>query len=89
MGIANPGRWVYNPMVYIVSHESHTCKLCAEWAHHYTYSALDGKSSLSCAEAQQETIILTSLTAEHATLKHHYDALQQANAALQLNNSSL
>jgi hypothetical protein len=76
-------------MVCIILHKSHTCKLCAEWAHHYTYSTLDGETSLFHAEAQQETIILTSLTAEHATLKHHYDALQQANAALQLNNSSL
>jgi len=65
-GVANPGRWVYNPMVRIVSHESHACKLCAEWARHYTYSALDGETSLSHAEAQWETIILTGLTAEHA-----------------------
>jgi hypothetical protein len=76
-------------MVCIILHESHACKLCAEWACHYTYSTLDGKTSLSCAEAQWEMIILTSLTTEHAMLKHHYDTLQQANAALQLNNNSL
>ena len=82
MSIANLGQWAYNPMVCIVLHESHTCTLCAEWAHHYTYSALDSKVSLSCAEAQWETIILAGLTMEHPMLKHHYDALQQANTAL-------
>jgi hypothetical protein len=82
MGIANPEQWVYNPMVHIVSHEPHACKLCAEWACHYIYSALDGKTSLSCIEAQWKTIILTSLTTKHTTLKHHYDVLQQTNAAL-------
>ena len=57
-------QWVYNPMVCIILCESHVCTLCAEWAHHYTYSTLDSKVSLSHAEAQWEIIILASLTAE-------------------------
>lgn len=52
MSVANPGQWVYNPMVCIILCESHACTLCAEWAHYYTYFTLDSKVSLSYAEAQ-------------------------------------
>jgi hypothetical protein len=75
MGVTNLIQWVYNPMIHIVSHKSHKCKLCAEWAHHYAYSALDGETSLSCAEAQHETIIHTALTTEHAMLQQHHSTL--------------
>jgi hypothetical protein len=76
-------------MICIVSHKSHKCKLCAEWAHHYTYSTLDGETSLSHAEAQCETIIHTALATKHAMLQQHHSTLQQTHDALWQNNNSL
>jgi hypothetical protein len=82
MGIANSIQWMYNPMIRIILHKSHKCKLCAEWAHYYAYSALDSETSLSYAEAQHETIIHTTLAAKHATLQQHHSTLQQTHDAL-------
>src|SRR5712691_9906122 len=63
------GPWSYNDLLRIVSHETPSCDICAEWAEHYLKAALRKDRSLCDAEVQRSAVLNAPLMAELDTTR--------------------